>query len=154
MLAIDGGLQILGSHWYIDEEELAGLGILDMTNGRAQGKSTRIVGDIAVQTELVPGLVIGFENHEGVTQLGGALQPFGKVLKGVGNNTGDSTEGVLYKNLVGSYVHGPILAKSPALADWLIARALEKRGLDTNLAPLDDEEEQAANAFMCKRLGL
>ena len=154
MLAIDGGLQILGSSWYIDDEELSGLGVLDMKNGRAKGKSTRIVGDIVVQTELVSSLVVGFENHEGVTELGVDMQPFGNALKGIGNNTGDSTEGILYKNLIGSYVHGPILAKSPELADYLIARALERKGAAPTLAPLDDTEEQAANAFMRSRLGL
>ena len=154
VLAIDGGLQILGTTWHIDENELEGLGIIGMTSGRADGKNERIVGNIAVQTELAARPVIGFENHAGVTVLEDSLKPFGTVLKGIGNNEGDATEGILYKNVLGTYVHGPVLAKSPELADWILSRALERKGMSANLAALDDAIEIAASDYMAERLKL
>ncbi len=154
VLAIDGGLQILGTTWHIDENELEGLGVIGMTSGRADGKHERIVGNIAVQTELAARPVIGFENHAGVTVLEDGLKPFGTVLKGIGNNEGDATEGILYKNVVGTYVHGPVLAKSPELADWILARALERKGLPANLVALDDAIDIAASDYMAERLKL
>ena len=154
VLAIDGGLQILGTTWYIDEEALEGLGIIGLESGRAEGKTDRIVGEIAVQTELVKRPVIGFENHAGVTVLSETLKPFGSVLKGTGNNEGDATEGILYKNILGTYVHGPLLAKNPELADWILSRALERKGAAVHLEPLDDAAEIAANDFMRDRLKL
>ncbi|MBQ9069037.1 MAG: DUF1727 domain-containing protein [Eggerthellaceae bacterium] len=154
MLAVDGGLQILGSTWYVGDEEMAGLGLLDLCNGRTQGDE-RLVGDIVVQTDVIDAPVVGFENHAGITMLGEDTEAFGSVLRGVGNNEGDGTEGVRYHNLLGTYVHGPVLAKCPALADWLIARALEQRsGTVVQLEPLDDSAEEAACAFMLDRLGL
>lgn len=154
LLAVDGGLQILGSSWYIGETQLEGLGLLDIRNGRTAGDE-RIVGDVIVQTSLVDMPVVGFENHAGVTLLGEKAQVFGSVLHGVGNNTGDKTEGILQGNVVGTYVHGPVLGKNPQLADWLIARALERRsGSVPDLASLDDAVEHAAHRFMMDRLGL
>ena len=153
LLAVDGGLQVLGSVWYIGDEQLEGLGLLKISNGREEGDA-RHVGDIAVKVPMAAHPVVGFENHAGVTLLGAGSAPFGEVLHGIGNNAGDNTEGILVGNVVGTYVHGPILGKNPELADWLIARALERKGRDATLAPLDDAAEIAANDFMCKRLSL
>ena len=152
LLAVDGGLQVLGRTWYIGDQVYDGLGILDIANGRAEGEE-RIVGDVVVETPLVSQLVVGFENHAGVTQLGEDSTAFGQVVKGVGNNAGDSNEGVFQGNLVGTYVHGPVLAKSPQLADWLLSRALQRRGNSGPLDELDDAVEMAASEFMLKRLG-
>ena len=154
VLAIDGGLQILGTTWHIDDKELEGLGIIAMTSGRADGKTERIVGNIAVQSELSKRPIIGFENHAGVTVLEESLKPFGYVQKGIGNNEGDATEGILYKNVLGTYVHGPVLAKSPELADWILTRALERKGASINLPALDDAIEIAASDYMAERLKL
>ncbi len=161
VLAVDGGLQVMGSAWRIGDDELAGLGIVDIRNGRAEDES-RIVGDVVVRTELVDAPVVGFENHAGTTVLGNGVKPFGSVVRGVGNNEGDATEGVLFNNVVGTYVHGPVLAKCPELADWLIARALQVQaggagaapGDAVDLAALDDSAELAARAFMLERLGV
>lgn len=154
LLAVDGGFQILGETWYIDDEEQTGLGLVSMHNEGASN-SERIVGDVAVQTNLVSMPVIGFENHAGRTTLGADAQAFGTVVKGAGNNEVDNTDGALYKNFVATYVHGPVLAKNPELADWFIARALERRsGEQVVLEPLDNTAEEAANAFMRNRLGL
>lgn len=151
LLAIDGGFQILGSTWYVGGEELPGLGILDISNGCEEGDE-RHVGNIIVQSELAIMPVVGFENHAGLTHLAEGASSFGEVLYGVGNNAGDKTEGVRVHNVIGSYVHGPLLAKNPEIADWLIAQALSRKGNSTQLRPLDDSIEAEANAFMRKRL--
>lgn len=82
-----------------------------------------------------------------------------KGKHGKGNNDVDGVDGVRYHNLVGTYLHGPLLSKNPEVADWLIQRALERRAAKEGrplptLSPLDDLEERAANEFMCDRLGL
>ena len=80
------------------------------------------------------------------------MKPLGRVLFGHGNDGKSGQEGCLYRNVVGTYVHGPLLPKNPGVADWLISRALERRGDASELEPLDDTEELAANGAMCKRL--
>ena len=78
--------------------------------------------------------LVGFENHSGRTYLGAQTKPFAKVIKGHGNNSEDGTEGVHYKNSIGTYMHGPIFSRNPHLADYLVAASL---GLD-RLESLDD----------------
>lgn len=67
------------------------------------------------------------------------MKPFARVLHGFGNNGEDGWEGAVYKNAIGSYFHGPLLSKNPAIADWLIGNVVGK------LEPLDDSLEQMAN---------
>ncbi len=73
--------------------------------------------------------LVGFENHSGKTYLGSGLEPLGKVLVGYGNNGEDKTEGVRYKNIFGTYLHGPLLPKNPDFADLLLQLALKRRGM-------------------------
>jgi CobQ-like glutamine amidotransferase family enzyme len=80
------------------------------------------------------------------------VEPLGRVLFGNGNDGKSGQEGCLYRNVVGTYVHGPLLPKNPGVADWLLSRALERRGDTGELEPLDDTEELAANETMRKRL--
>lgn len=95
--------------------------------------------------------VVGFENHGGRTCINNC-KPLGKVLYGSGNDGKTGYEGVVYKNVIGTYLHGPLLPKNPQLADWLIAHALEQKyGKEIRLAPLDDTEEKAANAYVYHR---
>lgn len=95
--------------------------------------------------------VVGFENHGGRTFIGNN-RPLGKVLYGSGNDGESGYEGVVYKNVIGTYLHGPLLPKNPQLADWLIARALEKKyNKKVELAPLDDSQEKEANQYVYHR---
>jgi CobQ-like glutamine amidotransferase family enzyme len=98
-------------------------------------------------------IIVGFENHGGRTYLGPNTKPFAKVIKGYGNNGEDGTEGVVYKNAIGCYFHGPLLPKNPAIADFLIQRALEvKYKMEIKLEPLDDTLENQAKNAMLQRL--
>ena len=95
--------------------------------------------------------LIGFENHSGKTYLGSDLQPLGSVLKGSGNNGEDKTEGAVYKNAFGCYLHGSLLPKNPHFADYLISKALERRYGHVKLEPLDDTLEWQAHQSAVKR---
>ncbi|MEE1114567.1 MAG: glutamine amidotransferase, partial [Eubacterium sp.] len=89
--------------------------------------------------------VVGFENHSGRTYLGDGVQPLGRVLKGYGNNGQDGTEGIRYKNVFGSYSHGPILPKNPELCDFILKTALERKYGSFTLEPLADGFEKNAH---------
>lgn len=147
-LYVCGGYQLLGNYYVTpNKERIEGLGILDMYTlaGKAED---RIVGDIVIEANLdnlADKTIIGFENHGGRTFLGAEMQPFGQVVSGQGNNGQDKTEGIIYKKTIGTYLHGPILAKNPALADWLIQVALEQsHGQPVQLLPLHDTFEEKA----------
>ncbi|MEC4184854.1 MurT ligase domain-containing protein [Adlercreutzia sp. R21] len=159
LLAICGGYQILGRQWLWGDELVPGLGIIDMETRRPGTSANRLIGNLMLQSSLTERPVIGYENHAGRTYLDEGVQPFGRIVgkAGFGNNDDDGVEGVRYRNVVGTYSHGPLLSKNPAVADWLLARALEHRTARTgvplpSLAPLDDAAELAANEAMVRRL--
>ncbi len=146
LLAVCGGYQMLG-HYYRGHrgDEMRGTSLVDLVTEAGQ---TRTIGNITIDCELRPGepmTVVGFENHAGRTQLGDGLRPLGRVLHGHGNNGRDGGEGVRAGRIVGTYVHGPLLPKNPALADFLIAAALERRHGTVALEPLDDRLEHSAH---------
>jgi lipid II isoglutaminyl synthase (glutamine-hydrolysing) len=145
MLAVCGGYQLLGHSYQLGDERLPGLGVADLETVREPGP--RLIGNVAIEVDLGAGArtLAGFENHGGRTYLGAEAQPLGRVLEGFGNNGKDGFEGVRHRNLIGTYLHGPLLPKNAWLADHLIALALERRyGEHPELAPLDDELELAA----------
>jgi len=145
LLAVCGGFQLLGRSYQLGDERLPGLGLVDLETVREPGP--RLIGNVAIEVDLGSGVrtLAGFENHGGRTYLGEHAQPLGRVLKGFGNNGKDGFEGVRRRNLIGTYLHGPLLPKNAWLADHLIALALERRyGERPKLAPLDDELELAA----------
>jgi len=149
LLAVCGGYQLLGESYQLGEETLPGLGLADLRTVREEGP--RLIGNVAIETELggAKRLLAGFENHGGRTYLGSAARPLGRVVKGhgYGNNGGDGLEGVWEKNIVGTYLHGPLLPKNAWLADHLIELALERRyGERPQLEPLADDFERAAEA--------
>ncbi|HVS99341.1 MAG TPA: glutamine amidotransferase [Solirubrobacterales bacterium] len=147
LLAVCGGYQLLGESYQLGEETLPGLGLVDLRTVREEGP--RLIGNVAIETELAGErrLLAGFENHGGRTYLGPDTRPLGRVVAGHGNNGGDGREGVWRDNLVGTYLHGPLLPKNAWLADHLIALALERRhGAAPALEPLPDELERAAHA--------
>lgn len=159
LLAICGGYQILGRQWLWGDELVPGLGLIDMETRRPGTSADRLIDNMVLESPLATHPVVGYENHAGRTYLGEGVEGFGRVVSscGHGNNDDDRVEGARYKNVVGTYSHGPLLSKNPEVADWLLARALERRAERTgtpaaDLAPLDDGAELAANASMVKRL--
>ncbi len=150
LLAVCGGYQLLGHSYQLDDEKLPGLGLADLETVREPGP--RLIGNVAIEVDLGDGprTVAGFENHGGRTYLGKGAEPLGRVVSGFGNNGKDGFEGVRRGNLIGTYLHGPLLPKNAWLADRLIAWALERRyGSAPELEPLDDELELAAE--VCAR---
>ena len=141
VLAVCGGYQLLGHSYQLGEEELPGVGLVDLHTVREPGP--RLIGNVAIEVELdgEPAVLAGFENHGGRTYLGAGAQPLGRVLSGHGNNDRDGFEGVRRDHVIGTYLHGPLLPKNAYFADWLIATAL---GLD-RLEPLDDSLESEAH---------
>ena len=159
LLAICGGYHILGRQWLWGDELVPGLGLIDMETRRPGTSADRLIDNMVLESPLATHPVVGYENHAGRTYLGEGVEGFGRVVSscGHGNNDDDRVEGARYKNVVGTYSHGPLLSKNPEVADWLLARALERRAERTgtpaaDLAPLDDSAELAANASMVKRL--
>ena len=144
VLGVCGGYQLLGHSYTLDREEIQGVGLLDVRTVREQGP--RLIGNVAIEVSLAehaPEVLAGFENHGGRTRLGGRDDPLGRVLKGHGNDGRSGLEGARSGNVIGTYLHGPLLPKNVWFADWLIAKAL---GIEAGeLAPLDDELERQAH---------
>ena len=152
-LTICGGYQMLGSYYETyDGQRCDFIGALDLYT---VGAMHRMIGNYKFQCEESAGgsIVVGFENHSGKTWLGSGVEPLGKVLSGFGNNGKDGTEGAHYKNVFGTYSHGPLLPKNPAFCDHLLQTALERKYGKAELMPLDDRAELLAHDEMCRRLG-
>ncbi len=152
VLGVCGGYQLLGHSYELGEETLPGVGLIDARTVREDGP--RLIGNVAIEVELTPGgpqILAGFENHGGRTYVGPGSRPLGRVLKGYGNNAKDGYEGVRDGNVIGTYLHGPLLPKNVWLADWLIETSL---GLAGPLAPLEDELEAAAHREARQAAGL
>lgn len=126
LLAICGGYQLLGEYYVTaNNEKIEGIHALDHYTIRQD--NNRFIGDVKIFNEEFNETYVGFENHNGKTYLGTNERPLGKVLEGHGNNGEDQTEGVIYRNVFGSYFHGPILARNPHLAQRLLDLALTKK---------------------------
>ena len=126
VLAICGGFQLLG-HYYIGAagEKIKGISALD--HYTLSQENNRYIGDIVIHNEEFDETYYGFENHNGRTFLGEGERPLGTVLQGQGNNAEDGSEGVIYKNVFGSYFHGPILARNENLGKRLIKTAMQRK---------------------------
>lgn len=151
-LTICGGYQMMGGYYETyDRKRCDFIGAVDMYT---VGSKQRMIGNYKFRCEESAGgsVVVGFENHSGKTYLGAGAKPLGRVLAGFGNNGEDGTEGVHYKNLFGTYSHGPLLPKNAALCDLLLKTALERKYGTVELAPLDDAAELAAHDDMCAKL--
>ena len=132
LLAVCGGYQLLGRRYQLGDQSIPGLGVADLETVRDLGEG--------------PLVLAGFENHGGRTHLGADAEPLGRVLHGHGNNDRDGLEGVKRLNLIGTYLHGPLLPKNAWLADRLIALAIERRtGTRPDLEPLADDLETASH---------
>lgn len=163
LLAICGGYQLLGDYYQPAEgKKIPGLGIFP---AYTVASNTRMIGNIIIrltansirltansQKPNAESLLVGFENHSGKTYLKEGAIPLGKVKRGFGNNGEDRTEGCIYKNAIGCYLHGSLLPKNPVLADWLLQTALEvKYGKKIKLKPLNDELESNAHQAAISR---
>ncbi|HWI22989.1 MAG TPA: glutamine amidotransferase [Baekduia sp.] len=151
ILGVCGGYQLLGHAYEVGDEEIPGIGLLDVRTVRSDGP--RLIGNVAIETEL-PGeparILAGFENHGGRTELRAGANALGRVLRGHGNDGGSGLEGCRAGNVIGTYLHGPLLPKNAWFADWLIKTAT---GLES-LLPLDDSFEAAAHAQASAAAGL
>ncbi|MBW1603327.1 glutamine amidotransferase [Streptomyces sp. JJ66] len=143
VFSVCAGYQILGHEFVNDQgERQPGLGLLDVVSTRGAG--ARCVGDVLadVDERLHLPQLTGFENHQGITHLGPTARPLARVRFGQGNGTADGTEGAWHDTVFGTYMHGPVLARNPLIADLLV-----KLALDVNaLPPVDDRWYEALRA--------
>ncbi|EGB90558.1 glutamine amidotransferase [Clostridium sp. D5] len=148
VLAVCGGYQLLGKYYKTDKKNIEGLSILDITT---EWEPERLIRNIVLNSPLFDTPVVGFENHGGRTYIG-SHTPFGKVFYGLGNTGKSGYEGVVYKNVIGTYLHGPLLPKNPHVCDYLLEKALiRKYGEDIILEPLTDKLEHLANGYIVDR---
>lgn len=148
VLAVCGGYQLLGNYYKTDKKMIKGLSILDITTEWAP---ERLIRNIVLNSSLFDTPVVGFENHGGRTYIG-SHTPFGKVFYGLGNTGKSGYEGVVYKNVIGTYLHGPLLPKNPHVCDYLLERALKRKyGDAVALKPLPDKLEHLANGYIVER---
>ena len=146
-LMVCGMYQLFGSRFITQEgDELVGAGIIDI---ETKASDDRLIGNIVVDSKW--GKLVGFENHSGRTYLGDGVKQLGEVIKGAGNNGTDKSEGCVVNNVFGTYMHGPVLAKNPELADELISRALVQQGQSGDLEPIDDLLEHQASRVAVTR---
>lgn len=166
-LFVCGAPQLMGKFYEpAMGKRIEGVGIFDMETKNPGLNTPRCIGNIATRIinrnilntkYFIPNtdIIVGFENHGGRTYFGKNCQPLAKVIKGFGNNGEDETEGMVYKNAIGSYLHGPLLPKNPHLADWIIQKTLEvKYKKIIELKPLDDTLEWQAHKAIVNHLGV
>jgi hypothetical protein len=140
VLLICGGFQLFGKYYKdADGNVIDGLGIFDYYTVSG-GKRNRNIGNIVIESIIdgKPYKVIGFENHGGITY--DINDSFGKILYKNPNNTYDY-EGFMLKNVIGTYLHGPLLSKNPVLADYIIKVGLLKDKKKVSLEPINDDLE-------------
>jgi CobQ-like glutamine amidotransferase family enzyme len=143
-LAICGGYQLLG-HYYRphNAEDIKGISLID---AYTIAGNSRFIGNVTIETDfLTPSSLVGFENHSGLTYLEGETKPLGTVKIGNGNNAKDKSEGAVYKNIFGTYLHGSLLPKNPHFTDHLIKLSLQRRYGNIELETLDDSIELLAH---------
>lgn len=140
-LVVCGIYQLFGEYYVtFSGKKLPGIGIFD---AHTISSTSRHIGNVTIHNDKF-GDIVGYENHSGLTILDDFCQPLGTVIEGFGNNGKDQSEGIIYKNCIGTYLHGPILPKNPKLTDFLIEAALKNKGLHTKLTKLDDSLEKQA----------
>lgn len=153
-LAVCGGYQLAG-HGYtgVDGSRMPGMGLLDVDTVASTGP--RLIGDVILDVQLdgVHTTVVGFENHAGRTHRG-EVAPLGRVVHGHGNDGASGCEGATRDHIIGTYLHGPLLPKNPAIADLVLRWALDHAGGDPALEPLEDVFEASAHAAAAARAGV
>ncbi|MDP2856739.1 MAG: glutamine amidotransferase [Bacillota bacterium] len=150
-LAVCGGYQLLGKYYKTGAGEvLNGIGVLDAWTVAG---TRRLIGNVVIESGICGEMrtIVGFENHSGQTFLGPGAAALGKVRHGFGNNGQDGLEGCVYKNCVGTYLHGSLLPKNPWLTDHLIKKALERKYGEFEVPALDDALEARAHEAAIRR---
>ena len=144
VFAVCAGYQLVGDTFGgVDGQPIDGLGILDISSGRGEQRG---VGELVADADPSLGVprLTGFENHQGITRVGHSARPLARVSLGVGN--GDGTEGAYAGKVLGTYMHGPALARNPGLADLLLSWVAGR------LPPLDPQDEEWAGQLRAERL--
>ena len=148
MLMICGLYQLFGRFFQTHKgEKIEGIGIFKL---ETYGGPKRLIGNVVTKNDEF-GEIVGYENHSGLTKLDVDQASLGIVTKGDGNNGEDKTEGARYKNVIGSYLHGSLLPKNPKLADFFIAKAIEKKYDKVELQPIDDSLVNKARVIAKER---
>jgi CobQ-like glutamine amidotransferase family enzyme len=148
MLMICGLFQLFGRFFKTqDGHMIQGIGLLDL---ETHAGPERLTGNIITESEEF-GEIIGYENHSGQTFLGKSVSPLGKVVKGAGNNGQDDSEGARYRNIIATYMHGSLLPKNPAIADFLIEKAVTRKYGEFIPTVVDDRFAELARAIAGKR---
>ncbi len=150
LLAACGGFTMLGKEFPTGDGVVEGLGVLNITT---QTTENRYIGNVVVDSPLTEQPIVGFENRAGKTMIGD-YQPLGKVVCGYGNTGDGMAEGLVYKNVIATHLHGPLLPKNPQLCDMILERALKKKYSEfEGLTPLDDAMEHLANEYVATEYG-
>ncbi len=147
LLAVCGGFELLGKYYVSDGKKVSALDILDMYT---EYDKERHIGNIVIKSDIIDCEIVGFENHSGAVKAEG-LTPLGKVISGFGNDGTSGFEGAVYKNVIGTYIHGPLLPKNPVLTDYILSKALEHKYGKCHLEKLDDTIENDAHDYAVKR---
>ncbi|MBI2906159.1 MAG: glutamine amidotransferase [Chloroflexi bacterium] len=143
-LVVCGGYQLFGRYYQPAEgPRLEGIGVFDAWTVHQGSHVPRCIGNVVAEWE--GKLLVGFENHGGRTYLGPGARPLAKVVSGHGNNSEDGSEGAVYRNAFGTYLHGSLLPKNPQFADHLLRLALERRHPGFELQALEDVLETQAH---------
>jgi hypothetical protein len=154
VLGVCGGYQLLGRSYALGDDTIDGVGLLDVETVREDGP--RLIGNVAIELAGAAGdrsdgmVLAGFENHGGRTHLGAGQAPLGRVLRGHGNDGHSGYEGARTGNVIGTYLHGPLLPKNSWFCDWLISTATGVSDIET----LEDELELAAHAAARRAAGV
>jgi CobQ-like glutamine amidotransferase family enzyme len=154
VLGVCGGYQLLGRSYALGEETIEGVGLLDVETVREHGP--RLIGNVAIELSGTEwsgqdgAVLAGFENHGGRTRLAAGQAPLGRVLRGRGNDGHSGYEGARTGNVIGTYLHGPLLPKNSWFCDRLISTALGVGELE----PLEDGLEREAHAAARRAAGV
>jgi CobQ-like glutamine amidotransferase family enzyme len=147
MLMICGLYQLFGRFFKTQNDEIIhGIAMFD---AETHAGPTRLIGNTIIDSQL--GQLIGYENHSGQTYIDDPSQALGKVIKGAGNNGQDGTEGCMYRNVYGTYLHGSLLPKNPQLADAFIERAVKRKFGSFTPGTINDSFVEKARAVAAKR---
>lgn len=147
-LATCGGFEMIGKYYFNSSSKVEGLGLVDIC---AETSDARLIGDVILDSPLISRKIVGFENHLGGMNIG-SYEPLGKLIRGHGNDGKSGYEGLIYKNLVATYLHGPVLPKNPMLCDLILLKALKKKYPDfKELAKLNDKLEGLANDYIINK---
>ncbi len=147
MLMVCGLYQLFGRFFQNSEgTKLPGIGIF---GAETIAGPKRLIGNLVLDTDY--GEIIGYENHSGLTRLNTGQPSLGQVIKGAGNNGQDKLEGAVYKSVIGTYLHGSLLPKNPALADHLIAGAVIHKYGEFKPQEIDDPYVQSARQIAKSR---